>query len=348
MTEMSQFEKNARKRTEDMVALLVRKNRDYGTENIEMTGIQGIGVRLQDKVSRLRNLTDDPTRAISVQDESIMDTLIDIMGYGLIGQMLLAGEFKQDDGVYFVGSDENQRADGSWSPWVYGPQPSQHEPDSSWVDGYAEGHAEGYRTGKRNPGFVETLLAGFTKLQEVMEEADRIDAERREDEAPSAYPDGQADGEPQSPAIPAQTGLVYLAGPIDAVSPDESRKWRNFVQDVLAERGIATFNPATAVTNGNAARQPVSNVCRSVIACCDYVIAYLPTGWPAFGSIIELEIARSLEVPVVVVSDWVGGSVFSSGFHVVRFFEDAMDAVTCGLVGPEALDEVDQFAGVAD
>src|SRR5690606_8873155 len=92
-------------RTEDMnearayeiaaetVGLVLRKNRAYGSKNIEMTGVQGVAVRVMDKASRLLNLANAPT--IETGDESIRDTFRDLMGYGLIGQMLLEGSFAE-------------------------------------------------------------------------------------------------------------------------------------------------------------------------------------------------------------------------------------------------------------
>lgn len=76
--------------------ILIRKQRDYGTKNIIRFGIMGIMFRMYDKVARLNNLMNkafgDVTAAIynnSVQGESIIDTLVDIVGYCTIALMLL-------------------------------------------------------------------------------------------------------------------------------------------------------------------------------------------------------------------------------------------------------------------
>lgn len=71
-----------------LVELLVRKNFAYGGENISMTGVMGIVVRLTDKVFRFRNLIKNPDAKAY---ESIEDTLNDIIGYVTIGIMLIEG-----------------------------------------------------------------------------------------------------------------------------------------------------------------------------------------------------------------------------------------------------------------
>lgn len=72
--------------------LMINKNSDYSgkrIDNISITGIEGISVRLLDKVSRLYNLTHNKQQF--VKDESIRDTLIDIMNYANIGIQLVDG-----------------------------------------------------------------------------------------------------------------------------------------------------------------------------------------------------------------------------------------------------------------
>lgn len=64
--------------------ILVRKQNDYGPENIRRFGRQGLMVRLHDKVARLENLTE---LGRTPNNESIEDTFIDIIGYCAIGIM---------------------------------------------------------------------------------------------------------------------------------------------------------------------------------------------------------------------------------------------------------------------
>lgn len=77
--------------------LLIRKHIDYGPENINKFGQIGIIVRMYDKVSRLENIllkTDNNfNKAVNVntvKDESIIDTLIDIIGYAAIAVMYIS------------------------------------------------------------------------------------------------------------------------------------------------------------------------------------------------------------------------------------------------------------------
>ncbi len=75
--------------------ILIRKQKDYGTKNIMMFGLSGIIVRMYDKIARLNNLIQksggnlfDAEQANAVHGESIIDTLIDIIGYSTIGLMI--------------------------------------------------------------------------------------------------------------------------------------------------------------------------------------------------------------------------------------------------------------------
>ena len=66
-------------------SLLCRKQHDYGHQNIDNFGMVGVAVRLCDKIARAANLKD---RGNSVQDETIVDTYVDIVGYAVIAIML--------------------------------------------------------------------------------------------------------------------------------------------------------------------------------------------------------------------------------------------------------------------
>jgi len=76
--------------TEKALALVQRKTQDYATsydpyknfrmsESVGVSLERGILVRICDKISRISNLLDKKTS--SVKDESIEDTLIDVMNY---------------------------------------------------------------------------------------------------------------------------------------------------------------------------------------------------------------------------------------------------------------------------
>lgn len=68
----------------ECVDVLVKKQKDYGPENIRRFGRQGLMVRLHDKVARLENLY---TSGRQPQNESIYDTYLDIVNYTAIGIM---------------------------------------------------------------------------------------------------------------------------------------------------------------------------------------------------------------------------------------------------------------------
>lgn len=63
---------------------LVRKQKDYGPRNIEKFGINGIVIRIYDKIARLENLLNKNSFA---ENEPLQDTLLDIVGYSIIAVM---------------------------------------------------------------------------------------------------------------------------------------------------------------------------------------------------------------------------------------------------------------------
>ena len=69
---------------ETVLATLIRKQRDYGHENIRRFGRQGLLVRMHDKIARLENLY---SRSDKPRNESIADNLLDVVGYSAIGIM---------------------------------------------------------------------------------------------------------------------------------------------------------------------------------------------------------------------------------------------------------------------
>jgi len=78
----------------EIIATLIRKQKDYGPENISRFGNIGLLIRMHDKIARLENIYEkcewDFNKAIAVNavsDETIIDTLIDIMGYSAIALM---------------------------------------------------------------------------------------------------------------------------------------------------------------------------------------------------------------------------------------------------------------------
>lgn len=75
---------------DEIVDLLCRKQHDYGHSNIMSFGMVGVAVRDSDKVARYNNLS---ARKTAGQAEPLIDAVLDMVGYGVIAQMLLDGTF---------------------------------------------------------------------------------------------------------------------------------------------------------------------------------------------------------------------------------------------------------------
>lgn len=77
----------------EIANLLIKKNHDYGTKNIGLSpggAINGLRVRLYDKLARLNNLYESGAKP---ENESLMDTADDIIGYGVILKLVLSGKW---------------------------------------------------------------------------------------------------------------------------------------------------------------------------------------------------------------------------------------------------------------
>lgn len=77
--------------TEDIIQILLKKNADYGGASFDL-GLNGNMVHLWDKVRRYRTLVEKNNKGESPNFESIEDTLKDIIGYAIIGQIILNNE----------------------------------------------------------------------------------------------------------------------------------------------------------------------------------------------------------------------------------------------------------------
>lgn len=91
---------------------------------------------------------------------------------------------------------------------------------------------------------------------------------------------------------------VYLAGPIDHVTIEKAREWR---EEIAEEFGtVLFFSPAHAYFNARvSSAEAVVNVNKHVIACCDGLLANLRDQF-SLGTIREIEFARSLSKPVAM------------------------------------------------
>ena len=75
----------------DIKKMLLAKHHDYGTNNLKKRGLPGIMVRLDDKIARIDNLLMNQEN-VHVEDESIVNTFIDIAGYAIQAILLEEGK----------------------------------------------------------------------------------------------------------------------------------------------------------------------------------------------------------------------------------------------------------------
>lgn len=83
--------KEVKEIADECYQLGLRKNKDYGADNILKFGTMGIIVRIGDKINRLNNLVKNGSA--SVADEKLADTLEDIFNYAVYGLMLSRGKW---------------------------------------------------------------------------------------------------------------------------------------------------------------------------------------------------------------------------------------------------------------
>ena len=90
-TEILQFEEDAQKIYDELLALLVRKQIDYGPLNVWNApggATNGLMVRISDKIERLKNLI---YKQIKPNNESLEDSFVDIANYAIIALMVQRG-----------------------------------------------------------------------------------------------------------------------------------------------------------------------------------------------------------------------------------------------------------------
>jgi len=82
----------------EILNTVIKKQRDYGHKNISKFGITGLVIRVHDKVARVENLMKKENYINSVSDETMLDTLMDIIGYSIIAYMWLNNTFMYELG----------------------------------------------------------------------------------------------------------------------------------------------------------------------------------------------------------------------------------------------------------
>lgn len=76
----------------EMLKVFIKKNKDYGKDNILETGELGIAFRVNDKVKRLQNLLGSDK---APENESLDESWMDIAVYAVIAILYRKGEFKE-------------------------------------------------------------------------------------------------------------------------------------------------------------------------------------------------------------------------------------------------------------
>lgn len=80
--------------SDELLTVMLNKNEDYGPDNILKSpggAINGLNVRLFDKVARLNNLISNNKIP---NNESVRDTFIDIANYAIIGLLVVDDNWK--------------------------------------------------------------------------------------------------------------------------------------------------------------------------------------------------------------------------------------------------------------
>jgi hypothetical protein len=87
------FEDKVRITYDELMSLLLKKHKDYGSRNIADApggAINGLRVRMHDKLARINNLYD---KNQSPENESLEDSFKDMANYAIIGLLVLRGEW---------------------------------------------------------------------------------------------------------------------------------------------------------------------------------------------------------------------------------------------------------------
>jgi hypothetical protein len=81
----------------ELRSIMMKKQADYGPLNIALAPggpMNGLRVRMYDKLARLNNLAD---KSATPNFESIEDTLIDLANYAIIGLLVQRGQWEGTD-----------------------------------------------------------------------------------------------------------------------------------------------------------------------------------------------------------------------------------------------------------
>lgn len=86
-----EFVNSVESRIDECAEILISKQEDYGPYNISRAPggpLNGLRVRIFDKISRINNLIDS---GVDPKHESLRDSFLDLANYGIIGLMVIDG-----------------------------------------------------------------------------------------------------------------------------------------------------------------------------------------------------------------------------------------------------------------
>ena len=96
MIDVSKFELDVWEISDELTSLLIKKHKDYGATNISMSPggpLNGLRVRIWDKVARINNLIDS---GVEPENEPLEDSFKDLANYSLIALMVLRGKWAKE------------------------------------------------------------------------------------------------------------------------------------------------------------------------------------------------------------------------------------------------------------
>jgi hypothetical protein len=91
-----EFERRVWNVVQDNVSMLLSKHRDYGPRNISQSpggALNGLRVRMHDKLARINHLLDSGAEP---ENESLIDSFLDLANYAVIAQLVIRGEWPND------------------------------------------------------------------------------------------------------------------------------------------------------------------------------------------------------------------------------------------------------------
>lgn len=96
ISDVEMFELDVWETTDELATLLLKKHQDYGPKNISQSPggpLNGLRVRMWDKVARINNLIDSGN---TPENESLEDSFKDLANYSIIALMVLRGKWPQE------------------------------------------------------------------------------------------------------------------------------------------------------------------------------------------------------------------------------------------------------------